>query len=212
METPMDARTWAEGLYILADERRSLATEGLEYAANGYDRHRYQRVLQCSARLLGGLENRPPESMLQDFGGDLHTVTPQIGVDDMVLDGERLLLIQRTDNGLWCMPGGAVDVGETLAQAAEGELREEAGIEGRFRRLAGVFDSRLWRSGVKRHMVHIVLLVERVAGIPARTDESLDVGYFAEAALPPLSHGHRQWLPLLLARQRQGEPGAYFDP
>ncbi len=212
METPMDARTWAEGLYILADELRSLATEGLEYAANGYDRHRYERVLQCSARLLGGLENRPPESILKDFGGDLHTVTPQIGVDAMVLDGERLLLIQRSDNGLWCMPGGAVEVGETLAQAAERELREEAGIEGRVRRLAGVFDSRLWRSGVKRHMVHIVFMVERVAGIPVRTDESLDVGYFAEAALPPLSHGHRQWLPLLLARQRQGEPGAYFDP
>lgn len=212
METPMDARTWAEGLYILADELRSLATEGLEYAANGYDRHRYERVLQCSARLLGGLENRPPESILQDFGGDLHTVTPQIGVDAMVLDGERLLLIQRSDNGLWCMPGGAVEVGETLAQAAERELREEAGIEGRVRRLAGVFDSRLWHSGVKRHMVHIVFLVEHVAGIPVRTDESLDVGYFAEAALPPLSHGHRQWLPLLLARQRQGEPGAYFDP
>ena len=212
MQTPMDARTWAEEAYILADELRSLACEGLEYAANGYDRHRYERVLRCSARLLGGLESRPPETILREFGGDLHTLTPQIGVDAMVLDGERLLLIQRTDNRLWCMPGGAAEVGETLAQAAERELREEAGVEGRARRLAGVFDSRLWHSGVKRHMVHVVFLVQHVAGIPARTDESLDVGYFAQAELPPLSYGHRQWLPLLLARQRQGEPEAYFDP
>jgi len=212
MHTPMDAGAWAEEAYSLADELRSIASEGLEHAANGYDRHRYERVLQCSARLLGVLENRPPESILHEFGGDLHTTTPQIGVDAMVLDGERLLLIRRTDNGLWCMPGGAAEVGETLAQAAERELREEAGIEGRVRRLVGVFDSRLWHSGVKRHMVHIVFLVERVAGIPVKTDESLDVGCFAEAELPPLSHGHRQWLPMLLARQRQGEPGAYFDP
>lgn len=212
MQTPMDAGTWAEEAYILADELRSLASEGLEYAANSYDRHRYERVLRCSARLLGSLESRPPETILREFGGDLQAITPQIGVDAMVLDGERLLLIQRTDNRLWCTPGGAAEVGETLAQAAERELREEAGVEGRVRHLAGVFDSRLWHSGVKRHMVHVVFLVEHVAGIPAKTDESLDLGYFREAELPPLSHGHRQWLPLLLARQRQGEPGAYFDP
>lgn len=110
------------------------------------------------------------------------------------------------------MRGGAAQVGETLARAAERESREEAGVEGRVRHFAGVFDSRLRHSGVKRHLVHVVFLVEHVAGLPAKTDESLDVGYFAEAELPPLSQGHRQWLPLLLARERQGEPRAYFDP
>jgi ADP-ribose pyrophosphatase YjhB (NUDIX family) len=162
--------------------------------------------------LLGILENRPPAMILREFGGDLHAVTPLIGVDAIVLDGDRLLLIQRTDNGLWCMPGGAAEVGETLAQAAERELREEAGVEGRVRRLAAVFDSRLWHSGVKRRMVHVIFLVEHVAGIPAHTDESLDVGNFAHGELPPLSHGPRQWLPLPLARRGQGEPVAYFDP
>jgi len=61
-------------------------------------------------------------------------------------------------------------------------------------------------------MVHVVFLFEHVAGIPAKTDESLNVGYFAEAELLPLSHGHRQWVPLLLTRQRLGESEAYFDP
>jgi len=51
-----------------------------------------------------------------------------------------------------------------------------------------------------------------VAGIPAKTGESINVGDFAEAELPPLSHGHRQWVPLLLTRQRLGESEAYFDP
>jgi len=137
MQTPMDARTWAEEAYLLADELRSLASEGLECAANSYDRHRYERVLRCSARLLGGLESRPSNAILREIGGDLHAATPQIGVDAMVQDGERLLLIQRTDNGLRCRPGGAAEVDETLAQAAERELREQAGAEGRVRRLAG---------------------------------------------------------------------------
>jgi hypothetical protein len=40
MQTSMDARTWADDTCLLADELRSLASEGLEYAANRYDRHR----------------------------------------------------------------------------------------------------------------------------------------------------------------------------
>ena len=212
MEIPMDSRMWSEGMYILADELRSIASEGIEFAASDYDRHRYERVLQCSARLLGGLEGRPPQSILQEFGSDLHTSTPQIGVDAMVLDGERLLLIQRTDNGLWCMPGGAVEVGETLAHAAERELREEAGIEGRADGVAGLFDSRLWHSGLKRHMVHVVFHVRRLSGTPARSQEALAAGYFAESELPPLSHGHRDWLPLLLKRLQSDACVTYFDP
>lgn len=207
----MDPRAWAAEVYALADELRSIASDGLEYAQDEYDRRRYDRVLRCSAQLLAGIERRPAEAILEDFAGDLHQITPQIGVDAMVLEAGKLLLIQRSDNGLWCMPGGAAEVGETLAQAAERELREETGIEGKARRVVGLFDSRLWHSGMKRHMVHIVFLVERIAGTPTRSSESLDVAYFAETELPPLSYGHRAWLPHLLGLQREGEPGVYFD-
>lgn len=42
---------------------------------------------------------------------------------------ERLLLIERADDGYWTMPGGMMDVGETFAQAAVREVREETGYE-----------------------------------------------------------------------------------
>ncbi len=211
MQGLMDAHGWAAKVYALADEIRSIGSEGLEYTEDEYDRRRYDRVLRCSAQLLAAIERRPAEAILEDFAGDLHQTTPQIGVDAMVLEAGKVLVIQRSDNGLWCMPGGAAEVGETLAQAAERELREETGMEGKARRVLGLFDSRLWHSGMKRHMVHIVFLVERIAGTPTRSSESLDVAYFAETELPPLSYGHRTWLPCLLERQRQGEPGVYFD-
>src|SRR5512136_630214 len=84
------------------------------------------------------LRSWPPASsaaaggaVLRACAGDLHHVTPQIGVDARVLEEGRVLLTQRTDNSLWCMPEGSVAVGETLARAAERELREEAEIEGK---------------------------------------------------------------------------------
>jgi ADP-ribose pyrophosphatase YjhB (NUDIX family) len=211
MPASIDHRAWIGEAYAVADELRSVAGEGLEYARDEYDRRRYERVLHCSARLLTDIEQRPREAILEDYSGDLHQITPQIGVDAMVVERGRVLLIQRTDNRMWCMPGGAAEVGESLAQAAERELQEEAGIEGRATRVVALFDSRLWRSGVKRHMVHVVLLVERLSGTPTISTESLAVGYFGESELPPLSHGHRHWLPMLLARQRQGVAEVYFD-
>jgi 8-oxo-dGTP pyrophosphatase MutT (NUDIX family) len=45
-----------------------------------------------------------------------------------VLDGERLLLTKRSDNGQWCLPGGGIDPGERPAEAAEREVLEETGL------------------------------------------------------------------------------------
>jgi ADP-ribose pyrophosphatase YjhB (NUDIX family) len=211
MPASTDAHAWTEDLYALADELRSIASEGLQYARDAYDVHRYERLLRSSAALLAVVERRPATAILDGLQGDLHQVTPLVGVDAMVVESGRVLLIQRSDNHLWCMPGGAVEVGETVAAAAERELREEAGVEGKARRVAALLDSRLWHSGVKRHMVHIVLLMERISGEPTTSSESLAVGYFAESELPALSYGHRDWLRPLLARLREGEPTALFD-
>lgn len=206
-----NSRGWADETLILADELRGLAAEGLMYAANGYDRRRYERVLSCAARLAAVTAGRPEQAIRAEYAGTLDQTTPLIGVDSLVLEHGRLLLIQRTDNRLWCLPGGSAEVGETLAQAAERELREEAGIEGRARQVIGLFDSRLWHSGVPRHMVHVIFRVEPISGTPTAGEESLAVEFFGESDLPALSHGHRTWLPVLLARLRQGEATPFFD-
>lgn len=65
-------------------------------------------------------------------------LVPAVTVYVTNADGD-VLLIERSDNGLWAMPGGQVDLGESVAQTAEREVREETGYEVCVRSLAGIY-------------------------------------------------------------------------
>ena len=56
-----------------------------------------------------------------------NSLVPAVNVV-VVNDAGEILLIRRTDNGNWALPGGAVDLGESVAQAAVRETLEESGI------------------------------------------------------------------------------------
>ena len=54
-------------------------------------------------------------------------------------DADRILLVRRIDNGLWELPGGRVELGESAVDAAEREVEEESGVTVKVTRLAGVY-------------------------------------------------------------------------
>lgn len=54
-------------------------------------------------------------------------------------DQDRVLLIQRTDNGRWAMPGGQQEIGETITQTAIRETKEETGIDIEITGLIGIY-------------------------------------------------------------------------
>ncbi len=57
-----------------------------------------------------------------------NSLVPSVNVV-VVNDADEMLLIRRTDNGNWAVPGGAIDLGESVAQAAVRETLEESGVE-----------------------------------------------------------------------------------
>ena len=83
-----------------------------------------------------------------------------------------------------------MEIGETLAEAAERELWEETKVRGSAVKLLGMFDSRIWKSQVKRQMYHALFLVECVDPTPESTHEATEVGFFGNKNLPPLAPGH----------------------
>ena len=199
-------------LYQAIDELRAIATAGLYYGKTEYDKQRYQQVLSVALDLFAALEERPFEEVQREFVEDnwLH-ISPAAGAEAVVVREGKILLIKRSDNGLWAVPGGLVEVGETLAEAAQRELWEETGIRGQVTRLLGIFDSRLWHSKTKAHLYHAVFLAEATDVSPRTSSESTEVAFFGENELPELSSGHQQRVPLLFKLIHGEIPAPYFD-
>ena len=106
---------------------------------------------------------------------------PGLGVNVAVIHQGQVLLTKREDFEVWCLPGGQVDEGESLAQAAIRETKEETGLDVELTRLVGVY-SRL--GGFSD--VHGILYAARPIGgeIRLQPGETVEVGYFPADELP----------------------------
>jgi ADP-ribose pyrophosphatase YjhB (NUDIX family) len=117
-----------------------------------------------------------------------NSLVPSVNVV-VVNDAGEILLIRRTDNGKWAVPGGAIDLGESVAQAAVRETREESGIECAITGIVGIYSDPkhviLYTSnGEARQEFSIVLAAQAVRGQPTPSSESSQVRWVPEAELP----------------------------
>ena len=199
-------------IYQAIDQLRAISSLGLHYAKTDYDKERYQQILSVAFRLMSYLEERPFEEIEREFVEDnwLH-VSPAAGAEAVLLREGKIMLIKRSDNGLWAVPGGLAEVGETLAEAAQRELWEETGIRGQVTQLLGIFDSRLWHSKTKVHLYQAIFLAETTDLSPKTSLEAMEVDFFEENHLPALSPGHKYRVPLLFKIIRGEFPAPYFD-
>lgn len=113
---------------------------------------------------------------------------PNLAVNVAVMENGKILLTKREDFETWILPSGGVEDGESLAQAAIRETKEETGLDVELTRLIGVY-SRLSNMSP----AHIVLFAARpIAGeIQCQPGETIAVEWFAFDEIPePLSLGH----------------------
>ncbi len=108
-----------------------------------------------------------------------NSLVPSVNVVVVNAAGE-VLLIRRADNDNWAVPGGAVDLGESLVQAAVRETLEETGIECEVTGLVGIYtDPRhvivYTSNGEVRQEFSIVLTAQAMGGDPAVSEESREV-------------------------------------
>jgi 8-oxo-dGTP diphosphatase len=125
--------------------------------------------------------------------------TPLIGVGAIIIDRDQVLLVKRGHpplQGEWSIPGGVLEVGELLRDAAIREAREETGLNIDTADLLGVFD-RVLRDEAGRVCYHYVLvdfLCRRVSGEAQAAGDADEVRWFSEeqAAQLPLAEDTMQ--------------------
>jgi 8-oxo-dGTP pyrophosphatase MutT (NUDIX family) len=114
-----------------------------------------------------------------------------LGAIVAVVEGDKVLLTQREDFEVWCLPGGHVDPAESVAQTAIREAKEETGLEIELQRLVGIY-SRLEHGG---NNVHLVLFAATPVGgiLQPQVEEVLALKYFDIDDLPDdMVWWHRQ--------------------
>src|ERR1700741_3173414 len=116
---------------------------------------------------------------------------PLVGVGAIIIEGDRVLLVKRAHppiQGQWSIPGGVLEVGEMVREAAIREAREETGLVVEPGELLGVYD-RILRDPDKRVQYHYVLIdfLCRATGgqLQAATDAA-EVRWFTRQDLPAL--------------------------
>jgi ADP-ribose pyrophosphatase YjhB (NUDIX family) len=209
--TEIDLIRWSEAL-------AGIARTGLAFTESLYERERYEEVLGVAAEIQVAAHRRhEPDALVDEWlaqvgEGVAGYVTPKIAVGAVVgNDQGEILLIKRSDSGIWLYPTGWADIGYSASEVAVKEVREETGIEVEVLRLIGVFDG--LRLGFTRTPLYsLVFQCKAVGGrLAAHPLECEDVGWFAPDALPePLaSAGH--WGEHALAAIRGEDVGVLYD-
>jgi ADP-ribose pyrophosphatase len=116
---------------------------------------------------------------------------PLVGVGAIIVDDGRVLLIKRGKApllGEWSIPGGMLELGETLREGAEREALEETGLVVRATELLGVFD-RIVPDETKRTLYHYVLidfLCQKVSGNVLAAGDAADACWFTSEEIEKL--------------------------
>lgn len=137
------------------------------------------------------LTNPIAQKMYSKKAADANTRV-RVGVG-VVVRNQRgwILLEKRSDNGLWGLPGGRIEPGESAVEAAVREVKEETGLTVTITRLLGVYSEPTNRIVTFPdnvvHLVDILLEAAIVSGQLSCSGESADLQFFAPAALPPES-------------------------
>ena len=208
-----DLIRWSEAL-------SGIARTGLGFTQSLYERERFEEVLHVAADIRAAAEAEAtlePEDIVDEWlrhvgQGVMGYVTPKVAVGAIVHDDAgRILLVQRSDSGLWLYPTGWADVGYSASEVVVKEVLEETGIECVPERLIAVLDG--LRIGFTRIPFYSIVFLCRATGgqLTPHPLETADVGWFTEDSLPPMTVGLSQWGDLAFSAIRGEDVDVLFD-
>ena len=170
-----------------AKELQFIAQAGLTYTKDPFDKERFERVREIAAEIMS-LQGRLPLAQVKDlFCNETGFQTPKLDTRAAIFKDDKILLVEEND-GTWSMPGGWVDVMETVKSNTVKEVKEEAGLDVEAVRVIALHDRNLHNQPPYAYNVcKVFVLCEVKGGCFHPNIETVGSGYFGLDELPPLS-------------------------
>ena len=184
MNNPLLTEPWL----TWAIEIQSIAQNGLAYCKNIYDIERYERLRDLAAEMLSYKTDIPVEKVKSLFCHEQGYQTPKIDSRAAIFKHDKILLVQEND-GLWSLPGGWVDVLETIDSNTVKEVKEEAGLDVKPRFLIAIHaqHKRNYPPFAYR-VLKAFVMCELLGGKFQHNSETLQSAYFALDELPEMNN------------------------
>jgi len=199
---------------ILRTARRvqAIAQAGLHYAANEFDRQRYQELRDLSVELTAAATDREISKIRDLFTNETGFQTPKVDIRSVVIRDNKILLARERSDGGFSLPGGFADINNSPSEVAVKEVREETGLEVRTSRLLAVIDTdRHNFPPLEYHYYKIVFLCDLIGGELCDSNETTEAGFFDFDHLPQLSEKRNTRQLLELIRRQLASSMTYYD-
>ena len=170
-----------------AMELQFIAQAGLTYSRDRFDRERFRRIQEIAAEIVSCNTPMDFEQIDGLFAGEMGYQTPKLDSRAAIIRDGKILLVQEMD-GTWAMPGGWVDMDQTIKENTVKEAGEEAGMLVAPVRLVAVQDrNRHNKPPYAYNICKVFILCEPVEGEFEKNIETLGREWFTLEELPVLS-------------------------
>lgn len=171
-----------------AKQIQAISQAGLAYSKDIYDLERFEMLRDLSVEIMNQYTEVESDKIKTLFASETGYATPKVDVRGVVFEQDKILLVREKLDGDWALPGGWADIGLSPKEVVVKEVKEEAGLEVQPVRLLGVLDKKFHdHPPAASHVYKMFILCEVTGGEAQAGLETLQVGYFSEDELPPLS-------------------------
>lgn len=171
-----------------AKQIQAISQAGLAYSKDRYDLERFEMLRDLSVNILARYTEAETETVKTLFAGETGYATPKVDVRGIVFRDDRILLVRERIDGAWALPGGWADIGLSPKEVVVKEVKEEAGFTVVPVRLLAVLDKKFHDHPPEAFHVYKLFILCEIAGGEAEAGmETLEVGFFGQDELPPLS-------------------------
>ncbi len=171
-----------------AIEIQSIAQCGLTYTKDVYDKERYEQLRNIAAEMLSYKTEIPVNKIKNLFCNEEGYQTPKLDTRAAIFKDGKILLVHEK-SGTWSLPGGWVDVLESIESNTIKEVKEEAGLDVIAKKIIAIQDRNKHNTPLYPYgLCKVFVQCDLIGGEFIENIETTEIGYFSLDNLPNLSN------------------------